>query len=160
MKKKMSTEDLIFEVILIIFMIVFLLVTVYPLWNTLVVSFNDGYDALAHKIHFWPRQWSLDNYKKVLGDDELLTAAKNTVLKTVVGTVLSLVLNALLAYVISRKRFLFKKSVSIFWLVTMYVAGGFIPTFILFKWLHLTNTFWVYVIPGAVSDFNMLVIRN
>lgn len=160
MKKKMSTEDLIFEVILIIFMIVFLLVTVYPLWNTLVVSFNDGYDALAHKIHFWPRQWSLDNYKKVLGDDELLTAAKNTVLKTVVGTVLSLVLNALLAYVISRKRFLFKKSVSIFWLVTMYVAGGFIPTFILFKWLHLINTFWVYVIPGAVSAFNMLVIRN
>lgn len=160
MKKKFSTEDLIFEIVLVLFMIIFLLVTVYPIWNTLVVSFNDGFDALAHKIHFWPHKFTLDNYKNVFSDDDLATAFKNTFLRTVLGTALALVLNALLAFVVSRKRFLFKKSVSIFWLITMYVGGGFIPTFILYKWLHLTNTFWVYVIPGAVSAFNMLVMRN
>ncbi len=160
MKKKFSTEDLIFEIILVIFMAVFIIATVYPIWNTLALSFNDGFDALAHKVHFWPNKWTVNNYIKVLTDESLLTATWNTVAKTVIGTILSLIVNALLAYVISRKRFLFKKSVSIFWLVTMYVSGGLIPTFILYKWLHLINTFWVYVIPGAVSAFNMLVIRN
>ena len=86
--------------------------------------------------------------------------AVNTVLRTVLGTLISLVVNAVLAFVISRKRFLFKKSFSLFWVITMYVNGGLIPTFIVYQKLHLTNNFLVYIIPGAVSAFNMLVIRN
>jgi putative aldouronate transport system permease protein len=86
--------------------------------------------------------------------------AVNTVLRTILGTLISLVVNAILAYVISRKRFLFKKSFSLFWVITMYVNGGLIPTYITFQKLHLTNNFLVYIIPGAVSAFNMLVIRN
>ena len=160
MKKKLSLEDWIFEIVLVIFMAIFLIATVYPIWNTLVLSFNDGYDALAHKIHFWPHEWTLDNYIKVLSNEDLVTAFWNTFWRTVICTFSQVAINSLLAYVVSRKRFLFKKSVSIFWLVTMYVSGGLIPTFLLYKWLHLINTFWVYIIPGAVSAFNMLVIRN
>ena len=70
------------------------------------------------------------------------------------------VTNAILAFVVSRKRFLFKRSLSLFWVITMYVNGGMIPTFLLYKGLGLTNSFWVYVIPGMVSAFNMLVIRT
>ena len=160
MKKKFSTEDLIFEIVLVIFMTIFMLATVYPIWNTLALSFNDGYDALAHKIHFWPHMWTTDNYVRVLKDKALLTAFSNTFWRTIICTLSQVLINALLAYVISRKRFLFKRSVSLFWLVTMYVSGGLIPTFILYKWLHLINTFWVYIIPGAVSAFNMLIVRN
>ena len=102
----------------------------------------------------------MKNYMTVLEKDNLVTGAYITVARTVVGTVLSLVTNAILAYIVSRKRFLFKQQLSLFWVVTMYVNGGMIPTFLLFKGLHLTNSFWVYVIPGMISAFNMLVIRT
>ena len=70
------------------------------------------------------------------------------------------VVSAILAFIVSRKRFLFKRSLSLFWVITMYVNGGMIPVFLLYKNLGLTNSFWVYVIPGMVSAFNMLVIRT
>ena len=160
MKKKLSTEDVIIEIVIVVFMTIFLFVTLYPIINTLALSFNDGFNALAERIHFWPHEWTLDNYRSVLTKESLRIGAVNTVLRTLLGTLLSLVVNALLAFVISRKRFLFKRSVSLFWIVTMYVNGGLIPTYIVMKWLGLVNSFWVYVIPGAVSAFNMLVIRN
>ena len=90
----------------------------------------------------------------------MVTGAYITVLRTVIGTLLALVANALLAFIVSRKRFLFKSQLSLFWVITMYVNGGLIPVFLLYKNLHLTGTFWVYVVPGAVSAFNMLVLRT
>ncbi|MDE7284901.1 MAG: carbohydrate ABC transporter permease, partial [Lachnospiraceae bacterium] len=82
------------------------------------------------------------------------------VLRTVLGTASALIVNALLAYVVSRKRFLFKSQLSLFWVITMYVNGGLIPVFLLYRNLHLTGTFWVYVVPGMVSAWNMLVLRT
>ena len=81
-------------------------------------------------------------------------------LRTVLGTLFSLFLNAVLAFIISRKEFVFQRSLSLFWVITMYVNGGLIPVFLLYKALGLTNSFWVYVIPGAISCYNMLVIRT
>ncbi len=158
--KKYGPGDIIFEVFLIIFMVIFLAVTLYPIINTLALSFNDGFDALVHKVHFIPHSPTLDNYKAVFAKEGYRFGAVNTVLRTLFGTLISLVVNAILAYVISRKRFLFKKSFSLFWVITMYVNGGLIPTYITFQKLHLINNFLVYIIPGAVSAFNMLVIRN
>ena len=158
--KKYGPGDIIFEVFLIIFMVIFLAVTLYPIINTLALSFNDGFDALVHKVHFIPHSPTLDNYKAVFAKEGYRYGAVNTVLRTLLGTLISLVVNAILAYVISRKRFLFKKSFSLFWVITMYVNGGLIPTYITFQKLHLINNFLVYIIPGAVSAFNMLVIRN
>ena len=158
--KKYGPGDIIFEVFLILFMVIFLAVTLYPIINTLALSFNDGFDALVHKVHFIPHAPTLDNYKAVFAKEGYRYGAVNTVLRTLFGTLISLVVNAILAYVISRKRFLFKKSFSLFWVITMYVNGGLIPTYITFQKLHLINNFLVYIIPGAVSAFNMLVIRN
>lgn len=141
-------------------MIAFVVITLYPVFNTLVISFNDGTDALRGGIHLWPRKWTLKNYETVLTKDNLITGAYITVARTVIGTLLALVTNALLAFIVSRKRFLFKRQLSLFWVVTMYVNGGLIPTFLLFKGLGLTNSFGVYVIPGMLSAFNMLVIRT
>lgn len=159
-KKKTSLGDMIFYICNGIFMIAFIIVTLYPVLNTLVLSFNDGTDALRGGIHLWPRQWTLKNYETVLTKDNLITGAYITVARTIIGTLLALVTNALLAFIVSRKRFLFKRQLSLFWVVTMYVNGGLIPTFLLFKGLGLTNSFGVYVIPGMLSAFNMLVIRT
>ena len=90
----------------------------------------------------------------------IITGAIVTVARTVIGTLLAHVANALLAYIISRKEFLFKSQLSLFWVITMYVNGGLIPVLLLYKTLGLTNSFWVYVIPGTISAFNMLVLRT
>ena len=161
-RKKMKTSgaDKAFTVINTIIMTLFLIITLYPILNTLAVSFNDGIDSARGGIHFWPRIFSISNYKAVLRRPGIYQGALITVARTVIGTLSSLAVNALLAYIVSRKRFLFRNQLSLSWVVTMYVNGGMIPTLVLFKNLKLTGTFWVYVIPGMVSAFNMLVMRT
>jgi len=159
-KIRSTTGDKVFTVVNTIIMILFVVITLYPVLNTLAVAFNDGTDALRGGIHIWPRMWTLKNFTTVLQKQNLLTGAKISVLRTVIGTLLSLFLNAVLAFLVSRREFVFQKSLSLFWVITMYVNGGLIPVFLLYKALGLTNSFWVYVIPGAISCYNMLVIRT
>ena len=141
-------------------MIMVVIITLSPVVNTLAISLNDGTDALRGGIYLLPRKFTWKNYITVLQKDNLIMGAYITVARTVIGTALALFANAILAFIVSRKRFMFKKQLSLFWVITMYVNGGMIPTFLLFKTLHLTNSFWVYVIPGMFSAFNMLVIRT
>lgn len=155
-----SAGDKLLTIFVVVFMIVFVLFTLYPVINTVALSFNDGIDAVRGGIYLWPRKFATKNYETVLGMQNLWTGAKITVLRTVIGTLTSLLVNALVAFVISRKRFLFKSGFSLFWVITMYVNGGLIPTFILFKSLGLTSSFNVYWIPGMVGAFNILVLRT
>lgn len=159
-RKKISVADKIFTVCNAIFMIVFVIITLYPILNTLAISLNNGTDSLRGGIYLWPRVFTWKNYETVLKKDNLITGAFISVSRTVIGTILSLTTNAILAFIVSRKRFLFKKELSLFWVITMYVNGGLIPIFLLYKGLGLTNSFLVYVIPGMLSAFNMLVIRT
>lgn len=159
-RKKSSKADIAFTVFNSIFMILFVIITLYPVLNTLAISLNDGTDALRGGIHLFPRKFTWKNYTTVLEKNNLITGAVITVARTVLGTLTALLANAILAFIVSRPRFMFRKQLSLFWVITMYVNGGLIPTFILFKGLGLTNSFWVYIIPGMLSAFNMLVIRT
>ncbi len=159
-KKKTAGKIEVFPIVNGLIMVLFVIVTLYPVLNTLAISLNDGTDALRGGIYLIPRKFTWKNYITVLQKDNLITGAYITVARTLLGTILSLAANAILAFVVSRKRFLFKKELSLFWVITMYVNGGLIPTFLLYKGLGLTNSFWVYIIPGMVSAFNMLVIRT
>ncbi len=159
-RKKSSTADIAFTVFNSIFMILFVVITLYPVINTLAISLNDGTDALKGGIYLLPRKFTFKNYTTVLQKNNLITGAFITVARTIIGTVTALVMNAILAFIVSRPRFMFRKQLSLFWVITMYVNGGLIPTFILFKNLGLTNSFWVYIVPGMISAFNMLVIRT
>lgn len=160
MLSRRTTGDIIFDTLNLIIMILFTIVTLYPLLNTVAVSLNDGTDALRGGIHLLPRMFTWDNYKAVLRKELMPRAALISVLRTVIGTVSSTFVTALLAYVISRKNFVLKKQLSLLYVVTMYVSGGLIPVFLVYKSLGLTNSFWVYILPGMVSAFNMLVIRT
>jgi len=159
-KTKSSLADKIFVVCNTIFLVSFVVITLYPVLNTVALSFNNGIDAVRGGIHLIPRVFSLQNYKTVLNQQNIITGAYISVARTVIGTLLALAANALPAYVVSRKRFLFRSQLSLFWVITMYVSGGMIPTLILYRNLGLTNSFWVYVIPGMISVFNMLVLRT
>ncbi len=160
MKRKKSTADIIFIIINTIILTLFVAVTLYPILNTLAISLNKGMDAIKGGIHLIPRQFTWENYYTVFHKDNLLTAIKISVWRTVIATFLHMFVTALLAYVLSRKEFLFNKQVSLFYVLTMYVNGGLVPGLLLFKELGLTNTFAVYIIPGMISAFNMIVIRT
>lgn len=158
--KKSSLSDKLFVCFNAIFMSLFVIITLYPVLNTLAISLNDGLDAVRGGIHLIPRAFTLKNYKTVLSIENFKVGAFVTVMRTIIGTVTSLVTNALLAFIVSRKRFLFRSQLSLFWVITMYVNGGLVPVFLLYRNLHLTGSFWVYVVPGMVSAFNMLVMRT
>ena len=120
MKIKSSTMDKVFVTCNTIFLVLFVTITLYPVLNTLALSFNDGIDAVRGGIHLWPRIFTLSNYKTVLNQQNIITGAVVSVARTVLGTIFSLVTNALLAYVISRKRFLFRSQLSLFWVITIF----------------------------------------
>ena len=157
---KKSRYDIAFIIINTIVLTIFCVVTLYPILNTLAVSFNEAVDTLTGGIRLLPRKWTLQNYKTVFNTRTLMTGAKISVLRTVIATVLQTLVTALMAYILSRKEFYFNKQVSLLYVITMYVSAGTIPTLLLFKELHLTNTFAVYIIPGMISAFNMIVIRT
>lgn len=160
-RKKLSASDTVFIIFIYAFFIVFAFVTIYPLFNTLMLSFSDGMDAAKSPIIFLPRIWSLKSYKIILFDKEnIRAAALTTMARTLIGTAAGLGANALLAFILSRKRFLFKSGLSMFWTLTIYVQGSFVTTFILYKRLGLMENFWVYIIPCLVSGFYVLVIRT
>ncbi|MDF2485026.1 MAG: putative rane protein [Herbinix sp.] len=159
-KTKRSRADITFYIVNFIILGLFCALTLYPILNTLAVSLNDGMDAVRGGIYLIPRKFTLQNFYTVITKDNMLIAIRVSVLRTVIGTFLSMFVTALLAYVLSRKEFLFGKQVSLFYVLTMYVSGGLVPTLLLMKGLGLTNNFLVYIIPGMISAFNMIVIRT
>ena len=142
-------------------MLLFAIVTLYPVLNTLAYSFNEGNDAVRGGIHLLPRSFSTRNYEEIIFERKsIMQGLWVTIGRTVLGTITSLAANALLSFILSRKKFLFKSSLSLFWIITMYANGGMIPVLILYRYLHLTSSFWVYIVPGLVSAFNVMVMRT
>lgn len=159
-RKAFNLKNFIYSMTVGLLLTGFVVVTIYPIWNTLAISFNDAMDALRGGIYLLPRKWTWNNYATVLNKESLMTGLNISVLRTVVATVLQLSVTALISFVISRKEFVFSKPITILFVMTMYVNGGLIPSFLLLKSLGFMNSFWVYIIPGTLSAFNMLVIRT
>lgn len=157
---KKSPWDIAFIIVNTLVFVLFCIVTLYPIINTLAVSFNEAVDTMTGGIHLIPRKFTFENYKTVFRTKTLVNAAYISVLRTVIATFVHMIVTALIAYVLSRKEFLFNRQVSLFFVITMYVSGGLIPGFLLLNKLHLTNTFAVYIVPGMISAFNMIVIRT
>lgn len=159
-RHRMSLGDRIFEIVNYTLLILLVIVTLYPMLNTLAVSFNDATDSLRGGIYLWPRKWTLENYKFVFQEANILNAALISVLRTVIGTVLSVFCSAMVAYTISRPEYVLRKFVTIAFVLTMYFNGGLIPTYLLMRDLGLIGTFWIYIWPGLIGVFNLIVIRS
>lgn len=134
-------------------------VTIFPFWYCLVGSLNDGIDYYKGGVFFWPRKFTLANYRLVLKDRTILNAYFITVLRTVVGTISSLMFTSLFAYAYSRKILKGKKFYMLLCMVPMFFGGGLIPTFILYKNLNLIDKFWVYILPGLLSFWNVIIMQ-
>ncbi|MCL2215159.1 MAG: carbohydrate ABC transporter permease, partial [Treponema sp.] len=148
------------DVIILVFMVIIIIITLYPFLNVTAKSFNDPIDTVKGGIHVLPRAPTLQNYIGLLeAGSNLPIAFRNSVLRTVIGAVSGVLCCAMFAFVLSRKDFVFRKSFTIFLVITMYVSGGIIPDFLLIRNLGLVNNFWVYILPGLINAFNVIVIR-
>ncbi|MEF2966784.1 carbohydrate ABC transporter permease [Paenibacillus sp. M1] len=153
-------EPILFNTFNTLFMIGLVIVTLYPFLNTIVVSLNAGNDTIRGGIYLWPREFTWQNYKAVFASGTIYDAFWISVARTVLSTLLNLGLTTMLAYTLSRREYVFRKPITLIFILTMYFNAGLIPGYFLMKDLHLLNTFWVYVIPSMISAFNMIVIRT
>ncbi|WP_449603291.1 carbohydrate ABC transporter permease [Paenibacillus sp. Marseille-Q9583] len=155
-----SRSDQIFDIVNCSFMTLAFVITLYPFLNVLAISLNDSMDTVKGGIYLWPRKWTWANYDAIFSFKGLITGFKISLLRTFVGTLLGLLSSSMLAFVLSRSDFQARKLVSTFLVMTMYVSGGLIPGFILIRHLGMMNSFWVYVLPGMVSAWNVFIIRS
>lgn len=155
-----SIEPAIFRTVNTIIMILVIIAMLYPFWNTVAVSLNNSQDTLKGGITLFPRIFSTYNYETVFANRLLVTASVNSVLRTAIATILGVFVSAMVAYVLSRPEFLWRKFATRYFLVTMYVSAGLIPNYFLIRDLGLINNFWVYILPGLISVFNIIVVRS
>lgn len=155
-----TRSEKIFDICNIIVMTVILIITLYPFLNVLAISLNDSTDTVRGGIYLWPREFTLENYKTIFNYTGLIQGFKITILRTVSGTLLGLISGSMLAYTLSRPDFRARRFVSTVLALTMYFSGGLVPTYILMRQLGLIGTFWIYILPGVVTAFNVFIIRS
>jgi putative aldouronate transport system permease protein len=132
----------------------------YPFMHVLSMSFSSSAEALRPGMHWYPHEISLFAWERVLTDDNIWRALGNTVFRTVVGTFLTLLFMSMGAYPLSKKHLPHRNFYMMFIVVTMFFGGGLIPTYLLIKSLGLIDSRWALIIPGLISTYSMLILRN
>ena len=149
-----------FDWINVSLLLVFSLMSVYPLVYVLAGSFSEGADYINGGIWLFPRVFSLENYNVVLNDIRLWKAYGITIARTILGTITGVIFTAIVAYAMSRPNLIGKPVIYRFFIFTMFFGGGLIPYFLVINVLGLFDSFWVYIIPALFSVYNMLVFVN
>ncbi len=154
-------KDIVFPIVNTVLLALLMFVTIYPVLNTVAYSFNEGTDALKGNIGIWPRVFSTKSYESILSDSAVYQAAWISASKTVITTILNLFWTSMLAYTLTRREYVLRKVITTLMVLTMYVNAGLIPNYLLItKTLHLSKSYWVYIIPTMFSCFNMIVLRT
>ncbi|MFC5465190.1 carbohydrate ABC transporter permease [Lederbergia graminis] len=153
-------RDRIFDIANYVLLTILMIITLYPFLNVLAISLNQSLDTVRGGIHIWPREFTFDNYREIFKYDNLVTGFMNSTIRTVIGTILGVLSSAMVAFTLSRADFQGRRMVSTILVLTMYFSGGLIPGFMLIRDLGMINTFWVYLIPGIVNAFNIIIVRS
>lgn len=153
-------SDKIFNAVVNTVMGLFCLMVFIPLLHVLANSFSSPEAVYRGLVGLLPVDLSFEAYVKVFQESSILNGYKNTLIYTAIGTVIQLVLQFTMAYPLSRKDLKYRNIVSGFLVLTMFVNGGMIPTYLVVKDLKMINTIWAMIIPGCVSVFNIIIIRT
>jgi len=131
-----------------------------PFLNTVAVAFSSDTAIMAGKVYLWPVEFQTDAMRAVLADASVLRSLGVTVFVTLAGTALNLVLTVMTAYPLSRRDFKARAAFMNYMIVTMLFSGGMIPAYLLIRYLGLYNTVWSIIIPGAISAFNVIIMKT
>lgn len=156
---KRSVSGTIFDTFNTLLMVAIFIIMVYPFLYVINYSFS-AQEEVAGSLLLWPHGLNLDAYVTLLKDDALFRAFSISVARSIIGAFSMLLVSGMAAYALATPNLVFGKFFRTVFAMTMYVSAGVVPTYIFMKMYGLTNTFWVYIIPGLCSAFNLILIRN
>ncbi|WP_317368615.1 carbohydrate ABC transporter permease [uncultured Tyzzerella sp.] len=157
---KRSKSDVIFDGIIFVILTFILLIVAYPLYFIIISSFSSPEKVSSGQVIFYPLGFTLEGYKKVFENKQVITGFVNSLIYTTIGTSVNLLLTIPTAYALSRKKFQGGKIVTIFYMITMFIGGGMIPTYLVVQKLGLLDSMWALILPGSLSVYNMIVART
>ena len=158
---KIKSSDRYLDYVLVVLFVLIIIVTLYPFLNVLAISLNDPVDTMRNINFVLPRKFTLYNYQYVFRENDLFGAFMISVARTVIGTGAGVICTSMVAYVLSRRDFYFNKLFTMLFIITMYVSGGLIPEYLLLaRTMKLTNNFLVYILPGLVWVYNIILVRS
>ncbi len=160
MNYKQNLGEKIFNAFNLIFLGIIGILALYPFVYTVSISLSTQAEAARGGLHLFPSELSFTSYKMVLNNPEILTGYANTLFRTIIGTVATLTVTCLTAFPLARKTLPYRSPIMVFILFTMIFGGGLVPSFLLIKSLGLYDNRMVYIIPGLVSAFNVIIIKN
>ena len=160
MKIKTSKGDLTFQVINILIFAIFAIICAYPFYYLIINSISANDLSASGKVNFLPHGFQLENYVKVFQLNGLGTAAMVSLGRTVIGTICTVLASVYLGFMFTQQRMWHRKLWYRFMVITMYFNAGLIPMYMTMKTLHLTNSFWVYIIPAIVQPFNIIMAKT
>ena len=159
-KRRRGWDDRILYASTDIILVLLLLIVAYPIIYVISCSFSSGAAVSSGRVLLWPVDFSLQGYKIIFGYKTVWSGFANSVFYTVVGTTINMALSVLAAYPLSRPHYQGGRVVTIMFTMTMMFSAGLIPTYLLMSKMHLTNTRAVMVLLGAISAYNMIIIRT
>ena len=159
-KIRRSLGSKIFDALNLLFLGLLAFSTVYPFWDSLVVSFSSLKGYLSSSVHLWPSEWSLEGYRYMFSNPTLWTSYANSIFITLVGTLINMVLTIMTSYVLSKNYLRGHRLLTFLCVFTMMFSGGIIPTYMVIKDVGLLNSVWAMIIPTAISTYNMIILRN
>ena len=159
-KVKRPSSDQWLERILIIFMLIIAAIMLYPLLVVLSTSFSSPSAVTSGKVWLFPVNFSLEGYKAVFKTSDVLIGYRNSLFYMVVGTALNVFMTLIAAYPLSRDDLVGRGIIMKLFTFTMIFGGGMIPNYLLLKDLHMLNTRWAMILPGAISAYNMIITRT
>jgi putative aldouronate transport system permease protein len=153
-------KDFLFMTAVYTFIVAIFIVTFYPFWNVFIISLNSAEDTLRGNLYLWPREFSLASYTQILSDSEIWMAIRVTLLRTVIGTPLAVITISMLAFALSKKELVANRFWTLYFVFTMYFGGGLIPYYMVLKSYHLIDSFMVFIVPGLMNVFYVIIIRT
>ena len=153
--KRIQAFPIVNGIIILMLSFIFL----FPFWRVLMMSLNDPIDLGRGGINFLPRVFSLENYINIFHNPTIGSAYKITISRTVLGTLLHVIMCSLMAFSLSRDHFKPRKIINVMLIITMFFNGGLVPTFLLYRQLGLVNNFWIYIIPAIYGTGSVFILR-
>ena len=143
-----------------LFFVLFAATILYPFWYTIILSLSGFNDVTSLGFHLWVEEVKLDAWRHIARDRQIPIGYGNSIFRTLVGTVLTLIVTLGIAFPLAKKDLPFRKLITLYLLITMFFGGGLIPTFLLIRRLGLFDSRWVYILPVLVGAFNVIIVRN
>lgn len=159
-KNKIKESGMVVRTLFLVFIVLFVIAVLYPILNVLAVSFSSYGGYATNSGMIWPHHFTLESYKQVFSNEKIWSGYGTTLIVTVAGTMLGLVLTILTSYSLSKSDLRGKKIIMSLILFTMFFSGGMIPNYFLIKNLHLLDSRWALIIPGCLTAYNIILMKN